>query len=154
MDAVVRLLHVFSEWGRRLQTGICEMDSWVERRVGWWDIGLWSKEREEFLVDVDAEGTDGEDVASEMEFAVLEGGKEERWVDVGLDDEVAELRYHDAVFRIGRRGRFSGFRAVGIRGIGFPFVEDGSQFLFAAEEPDALAPIAHAGLEDPPLAIF
>ena len=56
--------------------------------------------------EVDAEGTDGEDVASEMEFAGLEGRRrreeeEERWVDVGLDDEVAELGYHDAVFRVG-----------------------------------------------------
>ena len=106
------------------------------------------------MVDVDAEGTDGEDVASEMEFAVSERGEEERRVDVGLENEVAELGCHDAVFCVGRRGRFSGFRAVGFRGIGFPFLEDESQLFFAAEEPDALAAIAHAGLEDPPLAIF
>lgn len=34
--------------------------------------------------------------------------------------------------------------------IGFPFVEDGAQLGFGAEEPDPLAAVAHAGFEDPP----
>lgn len=67
-------------------------------------------------------------------------------MDVRLDDEVAELRCHDAVVR--------GAALVGgVGSVGFPSFEDGAEFVLAAEEADAVPAIAHAGFEDPPLTI-
>lgn len=83
--------------GRGLQAGVREVDVQVEGRRGR-HVGRRSEEREHFLVDVDAQGADGEDVAPEVELAVAERGDEERWVDVGLRDEVAEVGCHDAWF--------------------------------------------------------
>lgn len=60
--------------GGGVETSVCEMDPRVQRR-GRREIRLWSEEREELVVDVDAEGADGEDVAAEVEFAVLERGE-------------------------------------------------------------------------------
>ncbi len=90
-----------------------------------------------------------------MEFARLEGGEEERGVDVGLDDKVAELGRHDAVV-LDCRGWFivGGIFVFGAWGFGFPSVEDGAEFVLAAEEADAVPAVAHAGLEDPPLAVL
>jgi len=88
-----------------------------------------------------------------VEFAGLEGGEAAGRVDVGLDDEVAELGGHDAVV-LDRRGCFivGGIFVFGVWGFGFPSLEDGAEFGFAAEEADAVPAVAHAGLEDPPLA--
>jgi len=90
-----------------------------------------------------------------VEFAGLEGGEQERGVDVGLDDEVAELGRHDAVV-LDRRGCFivGGIFVFGVWGFGFPSVEDGAEFVLAAEETDAVPAVAHAGLEDPPLTVL
>lgn len=82
-----------------------------------------------------------------MEFAVLERGEQERGVDVRLDDEVAELRCHDAVVRV---GAFIG----GVGSAGFPSFEDGAEVVLAAEEADAVPAVAHAGLEDPPFTVL
>lgn len=62
--------------GVGLQAGVCKVDIGVEgvcRRGGL--VGQWGKEGEELAVDVDAQGAEGEDVAAEMEFAVLPVGK-------------------------------------------------------------------------------
>ena len=73
--------------GGVLETGVCKVDFSVEggRRGSVW---FGSEEREHFLIHVDAQGAYGEDVASKVEFAVLEFGEEEWWVDVWLNDEV------------------------------------------------------------------
>jgi len=119
------------------------------------EVRRWGEEREELFVDVDAQGADGEDVAAEVEFAGLEGGEEEGGVDVGLDDEVAELGGHDAVVLDCRGCVLVGLVFVfGVWIAGFPFLEDGEEFCFAAEESDAVPTIAHAGLEDPPLTVL
>jgi len=93
-----------------------------------------------------------------VEFAGLEGGEEEGRVDVGLDDEVAELGRHDAVVLDRRACLIVGvvfvFGNVRVGSVGFPFLEDGAEFVFAAEEADAVPAVAHAGLEDPPLTVL
>ena len=86
-----------------------------------------------------------------MEFAVVERGEEEGWRDVGLRDEVAEVGRHDACFVLILG---VGLFGIGVWGVGFPFFEDGAQFVFAAEEADALAAVAHAGFEDPPFFVL
>ena len=106
-----------------------------------------------------------------MEFAVPDRGQEERGVDVGLGDEVAEVGGYDGglfagivvvVVFVGGVGDGGGGVAwvlgigifVRVRRFGFPFFEDGAQFVFAAEEPNTLPAIAHAGFQDPPFACF
>lgn len=63
-----------------------------------------------------------------MEFAGLQGGEQQRGVDVGLDDEVAELGRHDAVFLVSRGYNIVGiivvFSSIGVWSIGFPFLEN------------------------------
>lgn len=88
----------------------------MEARVGQVDPGLeWRgrgrrlvrqrrEEGEEIAVDVDAQRAEGEDVAAQMELAVLAGRQEERGVDVRLDDKVAQLRGDDAVAKSLFRG--------------------------------------------------
>lgn len=74
------------------------MDLGVEWR-GWGRrcIRQGSEEGEELFVDVDAQRTESEDIAAQMEFAVLTRRQEQRGVDVRLDDEVPKLRGDDAV---------------------------------------------------------
>lgn len=131
-----------------METGICKMNPRVQR-FGGRHIRRRSEEREEFLGDVNAQRADGEDVAAEVELAVLDGGKQERGMDVGLEDEVADLGHHDAVSRVGAL-----VAVVRVGSVGFPSLEDGAEFLLAAEQPDALPSIAHAWFKDPPFPIL
>lgn len=142
------------------------MDPGIEwRGRGWRLVGQGSEKREEILVDVDAQRAYGEHVATQMELAVLARGQEERAVDVRLHDEMAKLGGDDAmIIIIIGGGRDRGCRVgvflgvgwvrvgVGFRfgGIGVPFLEDGAELGFGAEEADALAAVAHAGFQDPP----
>ena len=65
------------------------------------------------------------------------------------------MRCHDTCCLARSSAVFSCFRAfLRVRRVRFPFFEDRSQRFFAAEESDALATIAHAGFENPPLAVF
>jgi len=83
-------------------------------------------------------------------------------VDVGLGDEMAELGDEDVVFFIVvaldiwvgvEHIRVSVVVVVGIGLLGFPFFENVTQRLFAAEEPYPLSSIAHAWLQDPPFPV-
>lgn len=95
------------------------------------------EEGEHGPVDVDAKGAGGEDVGSDVEFS---GGDEERGVDVGLGDEVAELG-----------GDYGGGWGC-VFGFGFGFGFGGAfefeEYVFelgeCAEETDALAAVAHS----------
>lgn len=102
-----------------------------------------------------------EDVGSDVEFARV-GGEEERWVDVWLCDEVAEVGRDDVVSSfvillcfsldgsIEVRSDVFFFLVVGIRRLGFPFLKNSLELLLRAEEPDSLSSITHPGLQDPP----
>lgn len=59
-------------------------------------VGSGGEEGEHGAVDVDLEAAGGDDVGADVELVGV-GGEEEGWVDVGLGDEVAELRGHYVV---------------------------------------------------------
>lgn len=68
-----------------LLASVCEMDTHVNRRgsvarcgegrVAGSEVGHGGEEGQHLAIDVDAQGTDGEDVAADVEFAVAERGE-------------------------------------------------------------------------------
>lgn len=132
-----------------MEAGVCEMDAGVKflRRGRY--VGQRGEQSQEILIDIHAQGTKGEHVAAEMEFAVLALRQQKRRMDVLLSDEVAKLRRDDAVgWNVLARAGFQ-FR-VRVR---FPFLEDGSELSFAAEQSNSLPAVAHAWFQNPPFLV-
>ncbi len=63
-------------------------------------VRLGGKECQHISVHVDLEAAHSQDVRADVELAVLELREQQRWIDVGLGHEVAEMRCCDVVLAV------------------------------------------------------
>lgn len=138
--------------GPGLKTRVCEVGreiSWVRSGGGpGRDIGSCGEEGKHRFVDMNFEAAGGEDVSSDVKLAGV-GGDEERWVDVWLCDEMAEVGGDNIIssFLLFFLVRFwlVGL-IVRIRSFGLPFLKYRLKFFFCTEKSDSLTTVAHPGL--------